>query len=63
MARALIKDAQILILDEALSQVDYQTEKKIITSLKQYCKDKTIIYVSHRKYPKLFDCEIDLNYV
>ena len=63
LARALIKDAQILILDEALSQVDYQTEKKIITSLKQYCKDKTIIYVSHRKYPKLFDCEIDLNYV
>ena len=63
LARALIKNAKIIILDEALSQVDYQTERKIITNLIKYYQNKTIIYISHRQYPKLFDYEIDLDYV
>ena len=63
LARTLIKNTKIIILDEALSEVDYKTEEKIILNLKKYFKDNTIIYVSHKKYKNLFDCEINFDYV
>ena len=63
LARSLIRNTKIIILDEALSEVDYKTEKKIITNLRTYFKDNTIIYVSHKKYKNLFDCEINFDYV
>ena len=47
IARALICNAPILILDDALSAVDIETEKTIISHLRQY-KTKTLIIVSHR---------------
>lgn len=47
IARALISDAPILILDDALSAVDIHTEKRIITQLKQR-KAQSVIIVSHR---------------
>ncbi len=48
IARALIKDAPILLLDDCLSAVDTETEEAILNNLLAYCKDKTTIIVSHR---------------
>lgn len=48
IARALIKDPQILILDDSLSAVDMTTERTIIDHLKAVRKDKTNIIVTHR---------------
>lgn len=55
LARALLNDFKILILDEALSEVNEDLELEIIKNLKEYYKDKTIIYVSHKKYGNIFD--------
>lgn len=48
IARALIKDAPILILDDSLSAVDTITEKEILEKLKERRKDKTTILIAHR---------------
>ena len=48
IARALIKNAPILLLDDCLSAVDTETEETILNILLAYCKDKTTIIVSHR---------------
>ena len=48
IARALIKEAPILLLDDCLSAVDTETEETILNNLLLYCKDKTTIIVSHR---------------
>ncbi len=48
IARALIKKAPILLLDDCLSAVDTETEETILHNLLAYCKDKTTIIVSHR---------------
>lgn len=55
LARALLNNFQILILDEALSEVNSDLEIKIIKNIKNYFKDKTIIYVSHKKHDRYFD--------
>lgn len=48
IARAVIKNPKILIIDEGMSSLDSQTEDKIIDNLKSELKDATIIVVSHR---------------
>jgi len=48
MARALIKNAPILLLDDSLSAVDTQTEEAILHNLSQIMQNKTTIIVSHR---------------
>ncbi|MBL0012587.1 MAG: ABC transporter ATP-binding protein [Flavobacterium sp.] len=48
IARALIKESPILLLDDCLSAVDTETEETILNNLLLYCKDKTTIIVSHR---------------
>lgn len=48
IARALKKDAPILILDDALSAVDTDTEEKILHNLKANRKGKTTILIAHR---------------
>ena len=48
IARAIIKEAPILILDYCLSAVDTETEEKIITNFKTIFKHKTTIIVTHR---------------
>jgi len=48
LARALLKDAPILILDDPVSQVDTATAGRIIDTLKQLARTKTLIIVSHR---------------
>ena len=48
IARALIKDPEILILDDCLSAVDAKTEVRILDNLKSIMRDKTSIIISHR---------------
>lgn len=48
IARAIIKDSNILLLDDCLSAVDTETEEAILNNLLEFCKDKTTILVSHR---------------
>ena len=55
LARALLNDFQILILDEALSELNNELEIKIIQNIKKYFANKTIIYVSHKNHDAFFD--------
>ena len=48
IARAIIKNPKILLLDDCLSAVDTETEEAILNNLQEICKDKTTIIVSHR---------------
>ncbi len=48
IARALMKDAPILILDDALSAVDTDTEEHILQNLKKNRAGKTTIFIAHR---------------
>lgn len=48
IARALMKDAPILILDDALSAVDTDTEEQILHNLKKNRDNKTTILIAHR---------------
>ncbi|MCX7735331.1 MAG: ABC transporter ATP-binding protein/permease [Candidatus Kapabacteria bacterium] len=48
IARALIKNPEILILDDSLSAVDTQTESLILNELKKFMKDRISIIISHR---------------
>ena len=48
IARALMKDAPILILDDSLSAVDTDTEDKILEALKKNRAGKTTILIAHR---------------
>ena len=48
IARAVIRDPRILILDDALSSVDTQTEDRILNRLREIMRDKTTIFISHR---------------
>jgi ATP-binding cassette, subfamily B, multidrug efflux pump len=48
IARALIKNPEILILDDCLSAVDAKTETKILENLNRIMKDRTSIIISHR---------------
>ncbi len=62
LARALLKQAKILILDEALSEVNFDLELDIIEDIKKYYPNNTLIYVSHKdvscKFTKILDMEI-----
>lgn len=48
IARALVRKPDLLILDDSLSALDYQTDLKLRRSLKEYLKNGTIIIVSQR---------------
>ncbi|AGT31649.1 multidrug ABC transporter ATP-binding protein [Geobacillus genomosp. 3] len=48
IARALLMDPELLILDDALSAVDAKTEERILTALKQERRGKTTIIAAHR---------------
>ncbi|RFN60181.1 ABC transporter ATP-binding protein [Marixanthomonas ophiurae] len=48
IARAIIKDPQILLFDDCLSAVDTETEEEILNNLHEISQDKTTIIVSHR---------------
>ncbi|MFC1737167.1 ABC transporter ATP-binding protein [Candidatus Hydrogenedentota bacterium] len=48
IARAIYVDPRILVLDDALSNVDTSTEEIILTNLKKFMKDRTCLLISHR---------------
>lgn len=48
IARAMIKEAPVLLLDDCLSAVDTETEEAILNNLMEFGRDKTTIIVSHR---------------
>ncbi len=48
IARALIRNPQVLILDDALSSVDTYTEEKILDHLREVMRGRTTIFISHR---------------
>ena len=55
LARALLNKFEILILDEALSEVDYDLENEILANIKNKYKGKTIIYITHKNIINIFD--------
>ena len=48
LARAIIKNPPILILDDAFSSVDVETEEEILRDLKQFMRGRTTLLISHR---------------
>ena len=48
LARSLLHKPKILLLDEPTSSMDQATEQKVIGSLQEFCKDKTMLIVTHR---------------
>ena len=48
IARALLRDPRILILDDALASVDTYTEEQILTGLREQMQDRTTILIAHR---------------
>ena len=48
IARALLKDAPVLVLDDCTSALDFETEKRIFKNIKEYVPDKTLLIATHR---------------
>jgi ATP-binding cassette, subfamily B, multidrug efflux pump len=51
IARALLMDCPIFVLDDALSSVDIQTEERILGRLEKFFRNKTTILITHRVAP------------
>ncbi len=56
IARALLKNADVLILDDSTSALDVNTEKRLLQDIKEYYPDKTIIISAHR-LSSVTDCD------
>ncbi len=56
IARAMLKKPDILILDEATSNLDAITEKALDRTINEYCKDMTTIFIAHR-LSTIKDCD------
>ena len=48
IARAMMKDAPIIILDEATANIDPENEAELMTAVDELTQDKTIIMIAHR---------------
>ena len=48
LARALLRKSKIILIDEGLNEIDINLERKILKNIFNYCKNTTIIIVSHR---------------
>lgn len=48
LARAIVRDPQILILDDALASVDTHTEEEILKGLRQVMQERTTVLIAHR---------------
>ena len=48
LARALYKDPEVLVLDEATSSLDNETEKTVIQAIEQAAHNRTVIMIAHR---------------
>ena len=61
LARSILRDSSIYILDEALSGVDVSMERKILEGVFSYLKEKTVIVISHRlNHKEIFDRTLQL---
>ena len=56
IARALLKDAPVLVLDDASSALDVLTERKVMSGIKEKSPDKTVIIAAHR-VTSVADCD------
>lgn len=61
LARTLLSDARIYILDECLGEVESSLEEDIIHHIQDYLKTKTLVYISHRNWCNLFERSISLD--
>ena len=48
IARAIMKDAPIIILDEATANVDPENEKELMEAIQELTREKTVIMIAHR---------------
>ncbi|MCY4340443.1 MAG: ABC transporter ATP-binding protein [Gammaproteobacteria bacterium] len=48
IARAILKDAPVVLLDEPTSSLDVETEKSVIHALRRLCRSKTTLTIAHR---------------
>lgn len=48
IARAIMKDAPVIVLDEATANVDPESEKELMTAIEALTKEKTILMIAHR---------------
>ncbi|MBM4058941.1 MAG: ATP-binding cassette domain-containing protein, partial [Planctomycetes bacterium] len=48
LARAFLRDAEILVLDEATSQIDVESERLIHEALASYVENRTVLMITHR---------------
>lgn len=63
LARALLKESDVIFIDEGFSQMDHNLERNILKKLFQKYKEKIIVVVSHRKDNiDLFDTYIELQH-
>ena len=49
LARSLLKNSNVIMIDEGLNQIDVKLERQILTDIFSYFYDKTFIIISHRK--------------
>ena len=63
LLRAIIRDPEILILDETTSSLDKKTEDLILSFINKIKKNKTIIFISHdQNLLNIYDEKINLDY-
>lgn len=56
IARALLKNAPVLVLDDSTSALDMETEKRLLNDIKTYYPDKTLLITAHR-LSSVVDCD------
>ena len=56
IARALYKNAQVLVFDDVTSALDLDTERRVFKNLQSECAEKTLVFVTHRA-PALKNCD------
>lgn len=63
LARALMKNPKIIILDEATSSLDPELERQIVTELKEICRGRTCVIITHKieSYLGLIDRVVKIN--
>ncbi|MEM8679615.1 MAG: ABC transporter ATP-binding protein [Planctomycetota bacterium] len=48
LARAILRDPELLVLDEATSQIDVESERSLRQALLEFCQDRTAVVITHR---------------